>query len=94
MSRLRQNADRDTMRDFVSEVNAQRGRFGLTSQRAFGESVGICQSTAGKYLKNPEIMPLGVLRAVVKTLKPNPLVLLKALGYTAKDISTLEKQIL
>lgn len=86
MPRLRQNADRDTMCDFISEVNAQRGRFGLTSQRAFGESVGICQSTAGKYLKDPESMPLGVLRATVKAIKPNPIVLLKALGYTTKDI--------
>lgn len=90
MSRLRQNADRDTMRDFVSEINAQRGRFGLTSQRVFGKSIGIAQSTAGKYLKDPEAMPLGVLRLLVKTLKPNPIVLLKALGYTTKDIASLQ----
>lgn len=90
MSRLRQNSDRDTMRDFVSEINAQRGRFGLTSQRVFGKSIGIAQSTAGKYLKDPEAMPLGVLRLLVKTLKPNPIVLLKALGYTTKDIASLQ----
>lgn len=90
MSRLRQNADRDTMRDFVSEINAQRGRFGLTSQRVFGKSIGVAQSTAGKYLKDPEAMPLGVLRVLVKTLKPNPIVLLKALGYTTKDIASLQ----
>ena len=90
MSRLRQNADRDTMRDFVSEINAQRGRFGLTSQRVFGKSIGNPQSTAGKYLKDPEAMPLGVLRLLVKTLKPNPIVLLKALGYTTKDIASLQ----
>ena len=86
MPRLRQNADRDTMHDFICEVNAQRGRFGLTSQRAFGESIGTCQSTAGKYLKEPETMPLGVLRSMVKTIKPDPVVLLKALGYTTKEI--------
>ena len=89
MPRLRQNADRDTMRDFVSEINAQRGRFGLTSQRVFGKSIGIAQSTAGKYLKDPEAMPLSVLRSLVKTLKPDPIVLLKALGYTTKEIASL-----
>ena len=89
MPRIRQNADRDTMRDFISEVNAQRWRFGLTSQRAFGESVGICQSTAGKYLANPETMPLGILRAIVKAIKPDPVVLLKALGYTSSDIQRM-----
>lgn len=89
MPRLRQNADRDSMRDFVSEINAQRGRFGLTSQRVFGKSIGIAQSTAGKYLKDPEAMPLSVLRSLVKTLKPDPIVLLKALGYTTKEIASL-----
>lgn len=89
MARLRQNADRDTMKDFVSEINAQRGRFGLTSQRVFGKSIGIAQSTAGKYLKDPEAMPLSVLRSLVKTLKPDPIVLLKALGYTTKEIASL-----
>ena len=92
MPRIRQNADRDTMRDFAAEINAQRWRFGLTSQKAFGESIGTCQSTAGKYLKEPETMPLSVLRSVVKTLKPNPVILLKALGYSTKDISAIEKQ--
>lgn len=86
MPRLRQNADRDTMRDFICEVNAQRARFGLATQRAFGESVGICQATAGKYLKDPEMIPLGVLRSMVKTIKPDPVILLKALGYTSKEI--------
>ena len=92
MPRLRQNTDRDTMRDFVSEINAQRGRFGLTSQRVFGESIGIAQSTAGKYLKDPEAMPLGVLRLLVKTLKPNPIVLLKALGYTTREITSFRNR--
>lgn len=89
MPRIRQNADRDTMRDFISEVNAQRWRSGLTSQRSFGEAVGISQSTAGKYLSAPESMPLGILRAVVKAVKPDPVVLLKALGYTAADIQRM-----
>lgn len=93
MPRLRQNTDRDTMRDFVSEINAQRGRFGLTSQRVFGESIGIAQSTAGKYLKDPEAMPLGVLRLLVKTLKPNPIVLLKALGYTTREITSFRNRV-
>ena len=85
MPRLRQNADHDAIKDFISEINAQRGRFGLTSQRVFGESIGIAQSTAGKYLKDPEAMPLSVLRALVKTI-----LLLKALGYTTKDIASLQ----
>lgn len=31
MPRIRQNAERDTMKDFLSELNAQRGRFGYVN---------------------------------------------------------------
>ena len=94
MPRLRQNHDRDTLNDFVGEVNAQSARFGFRSQKALGDALGVCQATAGNYLRKPESMPLGILRNLVKLLHPDPVLLLKALGYTTKDIQELkgEKQ--
>lgn len=91
MPRIRQNAEKDAMKDFVAEVNAQCGRFGYKTQQSLGDALGVSQPTAGKYLKNPEIIPLGTLRILVKTLCPNPMVILKALGYTTKDIKNLVK---
>ena len=91
MPRIRQNADRDAMRDFQAEVNAQCGRYGYKSQKSFGDALGVCQSTAGNYLHNPECIQLGTLRAMVKLLRLDPTVILKALGYTRKDIKNISQ---
>lgn len=92
MSRLRQNAEGDTLADFLAEVNAQRGRFGYSTQKAFGEAIGVCQATTGNYLRNPASIPFCALRAMVRTLKPNPDIVLRALGYTTQDIKKLAKE--
>lgn len=90
MPRLRQNAERDAIRDFQSEVNAQCGRYGYKSQKSLGNALGVCQATAGNYLKNPDCIQFGTLRAMVKILRLDPMVILKALGYSAKDIQKLK----
>ena len=90
MPRLRQNAERDAIRDFQSEVNAQCGRYGYKSQNSLGNALGVCQATAGNYLKNPDCIQFGTLRAMVKLLRLDPMVILKALGYSAKDIQKLK----
>lgn len=90
MPRLRQNAERDAIRDFQSEVNAQCGRYGYKSQKSLGNALGVCQATAGNYLKNPDCIQFGTLRAMVKLLRLDPMVILKALGYSAKDIKKLK----
>lgn len=90
MPRIRQNAERDAMADFMGELNAQRARFGYDTQRSLAPVLGVCQATAGNYIRNPETIPFGVLRKLVKVLKPDPVLLLKALGYTTKDIQKIK----
>ena len=90
MPRIRQNAERDAIRDFQSEVNAQCGRYGYRSQRSLGAALGVCQSTAGKFLHDPECITFGTLRAMVKLLRLDPVVVLKALGYSSKDIQKMK----
>ena len=89
MPRLRQNAEKDAMRDFVGEVNAQRGRYGYTTQKAFGNALGVCQATAGNYIRDPETISFGMLRDMVKVLRLDPVVILKALGYSNKEIQNI-----
>lgn len=89
MPRIRQNADLDAIRDFQAEVNAQCGRYGYKSQRSLGEAVGVCQATAGSYLKNPDGITLGTLRKMVRLLRLDPEVVLKAIGYSSKDIKNI-----
>lgn len=86
MPRIRQNAERDAIRDFQSEVNAQCGWYGYKSQKSLGNALGVCQATAGNYLKNPDCIQFGTLRAMVKLLRLDPMVILKALGYSPKEI--------
>ena len=92
MPRIRQYAERDAMKDFVGEINAQRARFGYDTQRSLAPVLGVCQATAGNYIRNPETIPFGVLRAIVKAIRPDPGILLKALGYTTQDIKKLAKE--
>ena len=92
MPRIRQYADRDAMKDFIGEINAQRARFGYDTQRSLAPVLGVCQATAGNYIRNPETIPFGVLRAIVKAVKPDPGILLKALGYSTQDIKKLAKE--
>lgn len=92
MPRIRQKADEYAMCDFIAEINAQCGRYGYRSQRALGEALGVCQATAGNYLKNPECIQLGTLRAMVKLLRLDPMVVLKALGYSNQEIKKLQER--
>lgn len=93
MPRIRQYEEKYAMKDFIDEINAQRARFGYTSQRVTGEAIGVSQATAGKYLKEPESIPLGVLRKMVKVFKPDPIVMLKTLGYTTQDIKQFKERL-
>lgn len=86
MPRIRQNADKYAMNDFLAEINAQCGRYGYKSQRSLGAALGVCQATVGNYLRAPDGIPLGKLRDLVQLLRPDPVILLRAVGYSTSDI--------
>lgn len=92
MPRIRQKEDEYAMADFIAEVNAQRGRYGFGSQKAFGGVLGVCQATAGNYIRNPESIPLGAMRSLVKALKPDPGVILRAVGYSPTEIKKFREK--
>lgn len=78
--------DRKAIEEFLDEVNAQCWRYGYKSQAALGAELGVSQVTAGKYLRDPDDMTFATIRRLVKVLKPNPFLLLLALGYTSKEL--------
>lgn len=92
MPRIRQYAERDATKDFLGEINAQRARFGYNTCEEFGKAIGVCPKSAWNYLNDPDRIRLGSLRAIVKTIKPNPGIVLKALGYSTQDIKKLAKE--
>ena len=90
MSRIRQRAEKDYLQDFVDEINAQCWRFGYKTQSSLGDALGISQVTAGKYLRDPADMKFTTLRKLICTLRPDPLIVLKALGYSPADLKKLK----
>lgn len=89
MPRIRQYNEKYMLRDFIGEINAQRARFGYDTQQELGDALDLCQGTVGNYLRNPDTIRLGTLRKMCKTLKLDPVVVLKALGYTTADIKRI-----
>lgn len=86
MPRIRQNADRDAMNDFLADVKGQMARHGFTSQKALGKALGLAQGTVCNYLASPGSIRMGVLKDMCKQLKLDPITILRALGFSSKDI--------
>lgn len=91
MPRIRQYADRDALKDFISEINAQCARLDM-STNDLGAILGITGRTVLNHRNDPDKIQIGMLREMVKTLKLNPDIVLRALGYTTKDIKKLAKE--
>lgn len=81
------------IKDFQAEVRAQCYRYGYMSQESLGDVLDVSQVTAGKYLKDPDAMTLRTIRKLVRAIKPDPLILLKAMGYTSCDIKQFVKEL-
>lgn len=92
MPRIRQNADRDAMRDFAREFASRCKWYEYDSQEEIGDALGISQRTAGNWLRDPSVISLAKMRVIVKVLNPDPGVILKALGYSTSDIRKLAKE--
>lgn len=80
----------DPVQEFLAEINAQCWRFGYKTQSSLGEALGISQVTAGKYLRDPADMKFATLRKLIRTLRPDPVIVLKALGYSDRDIEKIQ----
>lgn len=89
MPRIRQYADRDALKDLRGEIEAQGFRYGYKSQKALAVPLGVSQGTVCNWMKDLDGVRLGDLRTMVKKLKLDPVVLLKALGYTSADIKKI-----
>lgn len=72
--------------DFRVEIRMRQGQYDLMSQQALADQVGIPRPTLRKRLLELETMNLGELRKIVKVLWPDPVILLKLIGYEGKDI--------
>ena len=81
MPRVPQYIQKYAEEDFRREVRIRQGYYELMSVRLLSEAVGIPRSTLGPKLKEPDKLEVADLRKLVKTLQPDPMVLLALLGY-------------
>ena len=84
MPRISQLADKYAREDFAKEIRRKQGEMELMSVRALAEAIDIPASTLGPKLREPDKLDVVDLRKIVKTLSPDPAVILRLLGYETK----------
>lgn len=92
MSKTPRTIEKEALDALRGELNAQRWRYGYTSFKSFGEALGIAMDTANTYIKRPEQIRIGTLRNMVRILKPDPMIVLAAVGYSQRDIKKFIKE--
>lgn len=92
MAKTQKTAEQEAIDALRGELNAQRWRYGYTSFRSLGDALGIAMDTANNYIKRPETIRIGTLRDMVRLLKPDPMIILSAVGYTTRDIKKFAKE--
>lgn len=92
MPRIRQKADDYAIKDYMGEIKAQSARLGYDAQESLGNAVWLSRPTISKYLKDP-MLYLGTLRNMVQKLKLDPVIVLRAIGYSTNDIKKLRKDV-
>lgn len=86
MPRIRQKEMEYAEGDFRAEVRVRQGYCDLMSQQALADAAGIPRPTLRKRLLEPQTMTVEELRKLVGTLCPDPVAVLRLLGYNTKDI--------
>lgn len=95
MPRIRQYADRYTSEDFWKEIDRCCPLAGIQSDNAaaLGRGIGVDGQNLRHYRNGKTVMPLDVLQKLVTTLRPNPAVILKTLGYSEKEIRAFAREL-
>lgn len=92
MAKTPKTQEKEAIDALRGELNAQRWRYGYTTFKSLGDALGIAMDTANNYIKRPEQIRIGTLRDIVRLLKPSPMIVLAAIGYTARDIKQFAKE--
>lgn len=75
-------------KNFQTEVKIQRVRCDI-SQKQLGEQVGVGPAVMSSLLANPDKIGVGRLRAIIRALELDPVIILRLVGYSDKDIRKL-----
>lgn len=85
MAKLRTDPDVAAREGFRTEIRVCRARLDM-SQRGLADCMGEVPSVVSKLLAEPDRLSVERLRKIVRTLGPDPMVVLKLLGYSQRDL--------
>lgn len=91
MPRIPQNAEKYAKEDFQREIRSRQGYYDLMTYRALGAAADIPYGTLWSKLKDPDKLEVAELRKLVKTLCPDPMIMLALLGYSKQDLKRVRK---
>lgn len=93
MPRITQYSEKYAKEDFQKEIRSKQGYHDLMSQRALADAAGIPHSTLWAKLKDPDKLEVADLRKLVKTICPDPLILLALVGYDSKTVKKVRAMV-
>lgn len=88
MARLRTEPETAAREAFRKEIRVRRAELDM-NQRGLADSLGVVPSVMSKLLAEPDKISVERLRKIVKTLAPDPIVILKLLGYDNRELKRL-----
>lgn len=91
MPRIRQKAGQYRTADFLKELELAKVRCGIRTDRELAELVGVSKRVIGYQKRNPDRMPVELLRTIATTLNMDPAAVLSFLGLKMPK-STKEEQ--
>ncbi len=86
MPRIRQYAQKYANEDFWREIQSRKALMGIRTDKALAEALGLSSQGFSRRKQNVDVLSLTDLRNLVKVLHPDPVLMLKLLGYTGKEI--------
>lgn len=88
MARLRTDPEAAAREAFRKEIRIRRAELDI-KQHELADQVGIVPSAMSKLIADPDKLSVERLRKIIKTLGPDPIIVLKLMGYSQKDLKAL-----
>lgn len=93
MPRINQKAQEYADEDFRRELYICMANIGLRYDKDLSELSGIPNSTMAKKIHSPSGLTVAQLRKIISAVWPDPVAVLKFLGYSEKDIKKIGEKV-
>lgn len=92
MPRIRQYEEKYIQDDLLKEIGSRCVWAGFKTNEELGNAVGVTGASIGNYKRDPGKIKMKTMQRMVTTLKLDPGVVLRFLGYTSQDIRKFVKE--